>query len=150
MKPLILLSALLLSFAVSAQQHNAVPHGMVYGSRPNTVGMMDASKVYAFMDTKTRISTTIKGKIIKVTNPKGGWFELDAGNGKYIAAHFKTYNVNIPADLAGHTVIIEGVAEKQFVADDNQHLAGGGGKQQSEKTDRNQILTFEVTGMSVQ
>lgn len=113
---------------------------------------MAATKVEAFMGKKTRISTTITGRVIRVTRQKGGWFELDAGSGKIIAAHFKNYNINIPADLAGRRVIIEGVAAKQFIADDLQHLAGDtvvGKKQHKVKTNPKRELTFEVKGLLV-
>ena len=114
--------------------------------------MMSADKVEAFMGKKTRISTTIEGRVIRVTREKGGWFELDAGAGKVIAAHFKNYNINIPADLAGRTVIIEGVAAKQFIADDLQHLAGDTvncKKQHKVKTDPKRKVTFEVKGLMI-
>jgi len=90
--------------------------------------------------------------VIKVTKTKGGWFELDAGNGKIINAHFKDYAVTIPADLKGRTVIIEGVAQKQFIADDGQHFAGDtvtGKKQHSVNANPKQSLTFEVSGLMV-
>lgn len=99
------------------------------------------------MAQKPRISTTIKGKVIKVTKEKGGWFDLDAGGGKVIAAHFKDYNINIPADLKGRTVIVEGVAQKQIVADDQQHYAG---ENQPKAKDNSNQLTFEATGLIVE
>jgi len=143
----ILMPAMLL-----AQKHMPLPHGMIYGQKPDTMAMMTANKMEAFMDKKTRISTTIEGKIIKVTKEKGGWFDMDAGGGKIIAAHFKNYNVILPTQLAGRTVIIEGVAEKMFIADDLQHLAGdtvSGKKQHKVKTDIKRKVTFEVKGLMV-
>jgi hypothetical protein len=115
--------------------------------------MMPASKLEAYMDVRARVSTTIEGKVLKVTKTKGGWFNIDAGNGKIIAAHFKVYNINIPASLAGHIVIIEGVAQKQFIADDMQHLAGdtaSSKKEHAVKTNPKQRLDFEVTGLEVE
>jgi hypothetical protein len=143
MKALTLLFALLFSVAVRAQQ---MPHGKTYGTKPNNAGMMDASKVSAFMGNKVRVSTTLRGKVVKVTNTKGGWFELEGTDGKIIAAHFKTADVTIPASLAGHYVIAEGVVAKQFVADDKQHLAGDTKTQQKSNTGS---LSFEVTGLEV-
>jgi hypothetical protein len=49
-------------------------------------------------------------------------------------------------------VIIEGVAQKQFIADDLQHFAGDtvqGKKQHQVNANPNQRLTFEVTGLMV-
>jgi|EndMetStandDraft_4_1072995.scaffolds.fasta_scaffold01038_4 hypothetical protein len=152
MKVFMLLIGLLMPAVVFAQKHIPLPHGMVYGQKPNTTAMMAANKVEAFMGKKTRISTTIEGRIIKVTKEKGGWFDMDAGIGKVIAAHFKNYNIILPAQLAGRTVIIEGVAEKAFIADDLQHLAGdtvAGKKQHKVKTDPKRKITFEVRGLMV-
>ncbi len=152
MKAITLLFSIFLSGLSYGQQPGDLAHGKVFGSKPITTGMMDASKVEAYMDKKTRINVTIKGKVLKVTNPKGGWFQMDAGNGKIINAHFRTYNVTIPADLKGRTVIADGIAEKQFIADDQQHLAEDtvtGKKQHSTKTNPKQKLTFEVNGLMV-
>ena len=152
MKLSIFLIVLLLPTAGFAQQHTPLPHGTVYGEKPDTQAMMSATKLESFMGKKTRISTTIEGRVMKVIHEKGGWFELDAGGGKVIAAHFKNYNINIPGNLAGRTVIIEGVAQKQFIADDLQHLAGDtviGKKQHKVKTDAKRKLTFEVKGLQV-
>ncbi|QEC77363.1 DUF4920 domain-containing protein [Mucilaginibacter ginsenosidivorax] len=147
-----LLIAILMPAMVFAQKHIPLPHGMVYGQKPDTIAMMPANKLEEFMGKKTRISTTIEGKIIKVTKEKGGWFDVDAGGGKIMAAHFKNYNVILPAQLAGRTVIMEGVAEKMFIADDLQHLAGdtvSGKKQHKVKTDPKRAVTFEVKGLMV-
>ena len=134
-------------------QHTPLPHGMVFGAPPNTTGMMDASGLEAFMDKRPRISTTIRGVVTNVVKQKGGWFNIDAGNGRTIAAHFKNIGINIPEDLKGKTVIIEGVAQKQFIADDMQHFAGDkvvGKKQHHVKADAKRRLTFEVTGLFVE
>ena len=147
MKAIIILFAFLAPSVFFTQKHT--PHGAVFGKKPSTVAMQNASAIEAYMDKKTRISTTIRGRIIKVTQPKGGWFDIDAGNGKVIAAHFKVYDIMLPSDLNGRTAIIEGVAQKQFVADDQQHLAGNKSKQ-GDKIDPKKKLTFEVTGLIVE
>jgi hypothetical protein len=151
MKYPFLLILLYITLPASAQ-HTPLPHGMVFGSKPTITQMIPASRVEVFMDKKTRISTTIRGRVIKVTKTKGGWFEVDAGKGKIIAAHFKDYGINIPSALKGKIVIIEGVAEKQFIADDLQHFAGdtvSGQKQHTTKTNPLRRLTFEVKGLMV-
>ena len=145
---------LILSTSLFTTAHTTVPaqHGKVYGSKPDATGMMLASHVEAYMDNKTRINVTIKGKILKVTKEKGGWFTIDAGNGKTIAAHFNIYNVFLPKSLAGKTVIAEGIAQKQITADDMQHLAGdtvAGSKAHKQTTNSKQRLTFEVKGLMV-
>jgi len=129
------MKTLLLAFAIFSSSFVFAQKGKIYGSRPNT-----------FMGTKTRISTSIRGVVVKVTKTKGGWFEISAGHGKVIAAHFSKYNVTIPTSLAGHTVVAEGVAARQFMADDSQHLAG----QKAQHATNSKELTFEVTGLMVE
>ena len=153
MKKLTLLSAFLFCIFTFNINPAAAQQGKVYGLKPDKTGMMDASKVEGYMDKKTRINITIRGKVLKVTKQKGGWFTMDAGNGKIIAAHFQTYNVNLPASLAGKYVIADGIAQKQFLADDMQHLAGdsvNGKKGHAEKANAKQKLTFEVKGLMVE
>lgn len=144
---------LLISLSANAfAQHIPLPHGTVFGSKPSTTEVIGATHLEAFMAKKTRISTTIRGKVLNVIKTKGGWFNIDAGNGSIIAAHFKNIGINTPKALKGKTIIAEGVAAKQFLADDMQHFAGdtvSGKKQHQVKVDPKRKLTFEVTGLMV-
>ncbi|HEY8929865.1 MAG TPA: DUF4920 domain-containing protein [Mucilaginibacter sp.] len=151
MKTLSIIAGLL--FSISAFAQTPLPHGTVYGLKPDSGAMQNASRLEAFMGPKVRISTTVKGKVLNVTNPKGGWFTIDAGSGKVITAHFKNAGINIPAALKGKTVIAEGVASKQFIADDGQHFAGdtmNGKKQHKVNADAKHRLAFEVRGLMVE
>jgi len=145
MKRLPSIILLFLCYGVMAQKHTPLPHGMRYGQRVSTTGMMPAYKLEAFMAKKARISTTITGKVLRVTHPKGGWFDMDAGNGRVIQVHFRDAGINLPEDLKGRSVIIQGVAEKQFIADDKQHFAGN--TQPGSKP--HQALSFEASGLMV-
>jgi pectate lyase len=147
MKTIFLLQALLFSFATFAQTGKQLPHGTYFGRKPDETVVVNAEKLQAFMAQKPRITIAVKGKVAKVIKEKGGWFDLDAGSGKVIAAHFKDYNINIPANLKGHTVIVEGVAQKQIVSDDQQHFAGAN---QPKTKDKPNQLTFEATGLMVE
>jgi hypothetical protein len=140
------MKTLLLAFAIFSSSFAFAQKGNIYGSRPSTGEVIEAPKLDAFMGTKPRISTSIRGIVVKVTKTKGGWFEISAGNGKVIAAHFNKYDITIPTDLAGHTIIAEGIAARQFAADDSQHLAG----QKVQHATNSKELTFEVTGLMVE
>ncbi|WP_461449165.1 DUF4920 domain-containing protein [Mucilaginibacter sp.] len=144
MKTLLLAIAIFTSSLTFAQQ-KPLARGTVYGSKPNTTELIPAAKLDSFMNTKTRISTAIRGVVVKVTKTKGGWFEIAAGKGKTIAVHFSKYDVTIPMDLKGRTVIIEGVAARQFLADDSQQIAG----QKAQHANNPKQLTFEATGLIV-
>jgi hypothetical protein len=141
----LLLALTIFTSTFTFAQHTPLPHGMVYGSKPSTVELIDATKLDSFMGTKTRISTSIRGVVVKVTKTKGGWFEIAAGNGKTIAAHFAKYGIIIPTDLKGRTVIVEGVAARQFMADDSQQIVG----EKTQHATNSKQLTFEATGLMV-
>lgn len=149
MKAITFLLALCVSASAFAQHRQAPSHGTVYGSKPNDVATIKATNLENYMAKKARISTTISGRVTKVIKTRGGWFDIDAGHGKIIAAHFRDYKVNIPEDLKGKYILAEGVAEKQFIADDGQHLAGGS-KQHGGKANTKQQVTFEISGLMVE
>ena len=152
MKLITLFISISIAHMAIAQKHVPLPHGMVFGEKPDTVALMPASQLESFMGKKTRITTAISGKVIKVTKEKGGWFEMDAGNKRVIAAHFTNAGVNLPRQLAGRTVIISGIAAKQFIADDLQHMAGdtvNGKKQHKVNTNPDRRLSFEVKGLMI-
>ena len=153
MKMICLLQALLFSLNIFAQNHIRLPHGTIFGTKPDTTAIVNAAKLETFMDNKPRISIAVRGRVLKVTKQKGGWFNIDAGNGKVIAAHFSNYDVNIPTDLKGRIIIAEGVAQKLFTADDHQHFAGDtvtGKKQHDVRPNPKRRLTFEVKGLMVE
>ncbi|WP_121812487.1 DUF4920 domain-containing protein [Mucilaginibacter kameinonensis] len=152
MKTIMLFISLLIVNAATAQKQVPLPHGMIFGQKPDTVALMPASKLEAFMGKKTRITTAISGKVIKVTKEKGGWFEMDAGSKRVITAHFANAGINLPTALAGRTVIISGIAAKQFIADDLQHMAGdtvNGKKQHKTNTSSDRKVSFEVKGFMI-
>jgi hypothetical protein len=148
-----LTSGLIIVLFALTQVKAQATKGSVYGVKPTPTQVIEATKLADFMGTKTRITTDIKGRVIKVTRQKGGWFEIDAGNGRVIAAHFNVYNVNLPLDLKGKYVIAEGIAQRQFMADDLQHLAGDtvtGAKQHVSKGSPKYKIAFEVKGLIVE
>ena len=152
MKSILPLIALLFTLSGFAQKPVPLPHGMVFGAKPDTTAMMPTDKVEAFMGKRTRLITTLRGRVIEVTKPKGGWFTVDAGKGEVIKAHFKNYRINLPYDLRGRIIIMEGAAAKQFIAADMQHMAGDtmvGKKKPNPKPAPKRSLVFEVKGLMV-
>src|SRR3569833_454828 len=147
MKTIILLLAIIFSLPVFAQQPRGPVHGQTYGSKPDTTGAMDVLKLDQFIGKKARASVAIRGKIQRVIKENGGWFTIDEGQGRAIKAHYKNYAVTIPKSLEGRTVIIEGVASKQFSADDKQHYAGNAGN--GKNPAKPGVISFEVNGLYV-
>lgn len=142
---LLIAIGLFLSCSVFAQQ--ALPHGMVFGTKPDTARAMDASQLREYMGSKKRISTVLKAKILKVTAEKGGWFEIEAGK-RTLTAHFKDYGVTLPKEIAGRTVIIDAVAFRRFMADDSQHYAGDTTTYKTDEKLRRRV-SLEVKGLMV-
>ena len=135
-----------------AQKKTPLPHGMVFGDKSKGIAPVPAAKIEDFMGKKIRQTAAITGKVLKVTKEKGGWFQMDAGGGKIIFAHFANYNNTLPKAIAGRTVIIEGEAQRQLTADDLQHFAGDtvkGAKQHTQKVNAKQRITFEVRRLVV-
>ncbi len=152
MKKIVFAFFIFCGFAGFAQKHVHLPHGMVFGHKPNGIAPVPATKIEYFMGKKIRQTTALTGTLIRVTKEKGGWFEMDAGGGKIIAAHFKNYNITLPTQLKGRGVIIQGVAQRALIADDMQHFAGDtvvGSKQHQEKVNPKARITFEVWGLMV-
>jgi hypothetical protein len=152
MKRLLTLVFIFCTITGFAQKHTPLPHGMVFGDKPKDIAPVPAYKIEDFMGKKIRQTTALTGKIIKVTKEQGGWFEMDAGAGRVIAAHFKNYNIKLPQAIKGRTVIIEGVAQRLLTADDMQHFAGDtvtGARQHKEKVNPKARITFEVWGLMV-
>lgn len=114
---------------------------MVYGLKPNTIGPVSAAQLETRMERQTRITTAVRGRVIRVTKSKGGWFEMDAGQGQIIAAHFKNYGINLPKALAGRVVIIDGVAQKPTSPNDK--------KTANNRPAPKKPLIFEVRGLVV-
>jgi len=122
---------------VPVQKKMPLPHGMTFGQKVDPLQKMPSAKLETFMGKMIRISTTITGKVIAVDTPKGGWFRMDGGNKKIIEVHFKDYNITLPKELRGRNVMIQGIAQKQFITGDN-------------KTNLKGKLTFEASGLMVE
>jgi hypothetical protein len=136
---------MLISVQLTAQR---MPHGTVYGSKPNRVGLVQANKLEAYMGRRNNARVTVAGRVAQVIKTKGGWFDVDAGNGKIITAHFRNTGINIPQSLKNHYIVMDGVAQKQIISDDRQHYAGDK-RGRSQPTGPKHLLNFEVKGLMV-
>ncbi len=152
MKCTLAVIALLFALTGFAQKPVPLPHGTIFGDKPDTTVILPINKVESLMGKRTRLITTVKARVLKVTKPKGGWFTVDAGNRKVIQAHFKEIGITLPTNLRGRIIIMQGVAAKQFIADDKQHFAGDTVKVKQQPTRNHKVkpkLVFEVKGLMV-
>ncbi|RYZ93761.1 MAG: DUF4920 domain-containing protein [Sphingobacteriaceae bacterium] len=144
----LILLLLLPGYFTRAQQAVPLPHGMIFGTRPDTANALNISKLHGFMGKKTRITTVLKGKIANVTHQQGGWFNVNSGNKQLISAHFKNYGVILPVDIAGRVVIMQCVAKKNIRSDDHQVFAGDTATHTSNEKATGTI-SLEVIGLMI-
>lgn len=75
----------------------------------------------------------VTGTVVSVCQNKGCWMKLDAGNGQTMMVTFKDYGFFVPKDIAGQTVVIDGVAAMKTVSvEEQRHYAKDAGKTQAE------------------
>lgn len=95
----------------------------------------------------------LTGTVESVCQNKGCWMKLDAGNGETMRVSFKDYGFFVPKDLAGKTVVVEGVAEvKAISVEDQRHFAEDAGKSKEEIeaiTEPKEELVFVADGVIV-
>jgi hypothetical protein len=144
----LLIYLLFIPLFLTAQKRVPLPHGMVFGEKPEVVNLQQATNIQPYLGNRSRISAVIIGRVVKVTKPQGGWFDMDAGQGKVIAVHFKNYGINLPVELKGKEVIIAGTLTRQFEADDKQKYAGDNPATHRTLVNPKELL-FEATGLYV-
>jgi len=90
----------------------------------------------------------VKGTIEEVCQMKGCWMTLKNDEGQNIRVTFKDYGFFVPKDISGKEVIIEGIASKEVLEEDEaRHYADDSGKEYDESM-RNTI-TFVASGVLV-
>ena len=125
--------ALLLSVPAISQaaKDSSVKAAQVYGAAPTleTEPLPLADALKAENHGKT---IRVKGATAAVCKKKGCWLTLDAG-GTEVRVTFKDYAFFVPKDLAGKTVVIEGVLTEETVSEkDARHYAKDEGLSKAE------------------
>ncbi len=82
------------------------------------------------------VKVTMKGKVTGVCQAKGCWMKItDPANvsQEELFVQFKDYGFFMPKDLAGHTVVVEGIAYKAMTSvKDLKHYAEDDNKSEEE------------------
>ncbi|NQZ77610.1 MAG: DUF4920 domain-containing protein [Ekhidna sp.] len=90
----------------------------------------------------------VRGVIEEVCQMKGCWMVLQNDQGANIRVTFKDYGFFVPKDISGREVIVEGVANKEILAEDvAKHYAEDGGKEYDESM--RDAVTFVAKGVLV-
>lgn len=124
-----------------------------YGKEITAENAMDLKTFAADKSSANGYTGKVSGTVNSVCQNKGCWMKLDAGNGETMRVSFKDYGFFVPKDLAGKSVVIEGVAEvKAISVEDQRHFAEDAGKSKEEIeaiTQPKEELVFVADGVIV-
>lgn len=143
-----LLAALLclsLAFQAEAQEN--------FGKKINDKSAMAAAQLPDKMGSKESMNAKVTGTVESVCQAKGCWMKVKMDNGETMRVTFKDYGFFVPKDIAGKTVVVEGVAEKKTMpVAELRHYAEDAGKSKEEIakiTDPKNELAFVADGVIV-
>ncbi|MEI6311672.1 MAG: DUF4920 domain-containing protein [Bacteroidota bacterium] len=119
-------------------------------TKDNAVTYVDFLKTYkAVAPQKTKITAKVNG----VCEKKGCWMSIDNGSKDGMMVHFKDYAFFVPRDIAGKTVIMEGVIQPDTTTvAELRHYAEDAGKTKEEIakiTEPKIELTFLADGVLI-
>lgn len=107
------------------------------------------------MASKETMTAKVSGKVSSVCQVKGCWMTLhsDQPGRADMRVTFKDYAFFMPKDLAGKTVVIEGIARVEVTSvEDLRHYAEDAGKTKAEIEaikEPKRELTFEASGVVI-
>ena len=146
MKNLIaLLFCLVFTLQVKAQEN--------FGKKINEKSAIAATQLPEKMGTKESMDTKVTGTVESVCQAKGCWMKVKMDNGETMRVTFKDYGFFVPKDIAGKTVVVEGVAQKKTTpVAELRHYAEDAGKSKeaiAKITDPKKELAFVADGVIV-
>jgi hypothetical protein len=127
--------------------------GTTYGDSvfDNNIQSLEAVKSVAEKSGSTNAKIT--GVITEVCQKKGCWLKVKSADGEDLHVTFKNYAFFVPKDIAGKTVVLDGIAKMDTVSVETQrHYAEDAGKSQEEinKITTSKVkLSFEAKGVVV-
>ena len=142
---LALLLCFILAFQAKAQES--------FGKKINEKSAIAAAQLPDKMGAKESMNAKVTGTVESVCQAKGCWMKVKMDNGETMRVTFKDYGFFVPKDIAGKTVVVEGVAEKKTTpVAELRHYAEDAGKSKEEIakiTDPNNELAFVADGVIV-
>ncbi len=142
---LALFLCLTLAFQAQAQEK--------FGKKINDKSAVEASQLPGKMGDKESMNVKVTGTVESVCQAKGCWMKVKMDNGETMRVTFKDYGFFVPKDIAGKTVVVEGVAEKKTTpVSELRHYAKDAGKSKAEIaqiTDPKNELAFVADGVIV-
>ncbi|MDB5197662.1 MAG: hypothetical protein JWP88_2033 [Flaviaesturariibacter sp.] len=136
MKKLFFSALVLLAFtAVNAQEADEIKpaaKGVVYGTNLGTGEAISVNDLTTKLTNGT-FEGKVTGKVKEVCQTMGCWMKLEKADGTTVMVKTKDHAFFMPKNIAGKTVVIEGVAsEKEETEAKQKHYAEDAGKSKAE------------------
>src|SRR5690606_34095780 len=135
MKRIITLLLLTALMKLSYAQPPAGPArpGDTYGEKINADGALTTGQLVAKMSKNDTIQAKVTGKVLAVCPKKGCWWSIELPDKSTMFVKSLKYNVFVPTDLVGKTVVLDGQAFNRTVSvSELQHYAKDAKKSQAE------------------
>lgn len=124
-----------------------------YGQKITETDAIPATQLATKLTGKEAMPAKVVGTVESVCRMQGCWMKLKTGDGQTMRVTFRDYGFFVPKDIAGKTVVVEGVAEVSTTSVvDLQHYAEDAGKSKAEIrkiTKPEKALTFVADGVIV-
>lgn len=136
MKKIITLFLLVCTVKLSYAQPPAGPAnvGDTYGEKINADGALTTTQLVAKMNkSNDTIQAKVTGKVLEVCPKKGCWWRVELPDHSTMFVKSLKYNVFVPTDLVGKTVVLDGQAFNRTVSvAELKHYAKDAKKSQAE------------------
>jgi len=149
----------LLTLGLQAQAQDKVVRepahpGKIYGEKVKEKGAMDIARLPALLAKNDgKMKAKIKAKVVDVCPKKGCWVNLYVNDSTTVFVKMKDYSFFVPMDIAGRTVVLEGVAYvEETSVEELRHYAEDAKKPQEEIdaiTQPEESLRFTAKGIKV-
>ncbi len=105
----------------------------IYGETITESGAIPATELAAKIENKEEMPAKVTGVVESVCKAAGCWMKVKTADGQTMRVTFKDYGFFVPKDIAGKTVVFEGVAKvKTTSVAMLKHYAEDGGKSKEE------------------
>jgi len=150
----LLIGILFISTNCEAQKANKnAGKSEVYGQKFSDKNSIAATALPSVLGTKDSVAVTVTGQVQNVCQAKGCWIDVKLADNSVMKVKFKDYAFFVPKDIAGKTVVLNGMAYNQSVSvADQQHYAQDAGKSVAEIkaiTQPKQSITFTANGVVI-
>ena len=113
------------TFATKAQS--------IHGEPITEQGAIPATELATKLESKEEMPAKVTGVVESVCKAAGCWMKVKTADGQTMRVTFKDYGFFVPKDIAGKTVVFEGVAKvKTTSVAMLKHYAEDGGKSKEE------------------